>query len=169
MKIIQLLTLLVLRIWLSFATLESSNCLAEKKFIYGYRCPWLRSLHDIIINGEGFFAKFCFLIYFLFPCQYWHFFFSGTHLRTCVKQVHHWILFYWTRFKIPWLRSQFVVMWITLIVFDPSVLMKASFDLSIDKQPGSKLSKGGYNVWSYSFQWITQIVSRLNTFPLPSE
>ena len=79
-KIIQLLTLLVLRIWLSFATLESSNCLAEKKFIYGYRCPWLRSLHDLIING--FFPKFCFLVCFLFPCQYWHFFFQ---VRTCVR------------------------------------------------------------------------------------
>ena len=63
-----------------FATLESSNCLAEKKFICGYRCPWLRSLHDIIING--FFPKFCFLVCFLFPCQYWHFFFQ---VRTCVR------------------------------------------------------------------------------------
>ena len=83
----------------------------------------------------------------LFPCLFSFslpiltFFFSGTHLRTCVKQVHHWILFYWTRFKIPWLKSQFVVMWITLIAFDPSVLMKASFDLSIDKQLSSKLFK----------------------------
>ena len=51
----------------------------------------------------------------------------------------------------------------------PSVLMKASFDLSVDKQPGPKLSKGGYNVLSYSFQWITHVVSRLNTSPLPSE
>ena len=47
--------------------------------------------------------------------------------------------------------------------------MKVPFDLSVDKKPGPKLSKGGYNVLSYSLQWITHIVSRLNTSPLPSE
>ena len=142
MKIIQLLTLLVLRIWLSFATLESSNCLAEKKFIYGNRSPWLRSLRVMtsLPMVKVFSPSFVSLFVFFFLANT-DIFFSGTHLRTCVKQVHHWILFYWTRFKIPWLKSQFVVMWITLIAFYPSVLMKASFDLSIDKQPGSKLFK----------------------------
>ena len=53
-----------------------------KKFIYGYRCSWLRSLLDIIINGEGFFAKFCFLVCFLFPCLYTDMFFFRY---TCVR------------------------------------------------------------------------------------
>ena len=78
----QLLTLLVLKIWLSFCYFGKFKLFGWKKFIYGYRCSWLRSLHDIFINGEGFFAKFCFLVCFLFPCLYWHVFFQ---IRTCVR------------------------------------------------------------------------------------
>ena len=78
----QLLTLLVLKIWLSFCYFGKFKLFGWKKFIYGYRSSWLRSLHDIIINGEGFFAKFCFLVCFLFPCLYWHVFFQ---IRTCVR------------------------------------------------------------------------------------
>ena len=81
----QLLTLLVLKIWLSFCYFGKFKLFGWKKFIYWYRCSWLRSLHDIIINGEGFFAKFCFLVCFLFLCLYWHVFFFRYALANVRK------------------------------------------------------------------------------------
>ena len=132
-KLIQLLTLLVLRIWLSLP-LWKVQIVWLKKNLYmdivalGFD-HFMTSLSMVKIFSPSFVSLFVF--FFLTYTDM--FFFSGTHLRTCVRQVHPWILFYWTRFKIPWLKSQFVVMWInqrkkekrkkfflviTLIVFD---------------------------------------------------
>ena len=92
-KLIQLLTLRVLRIWFFFCHFGKFKLFGwEKNYIWiSLPLASITSWHHY--QWWRFFPQVLFFVCFLFPYLYWHFFFSGTHLCTCVKQVLLWILF----------------------------------------------------------------------------
>ena len=76
-----------------FATLESSNCLAEKNLYMDIVALGFDHFMTSLSMVKVFSPSFVSLFVFFFLAYTDMFFFSDTHLRTCVKQVRHWILF----------------------------------------------------------------------------